>query len=772
MPNLVKVTVSKRLIKLIPDMVRDSAGETGNGENEFDVTVINESNQFASFSLELLAIGADANTNVKWYSLDPAVSAKKPPGAVTAFHVIITKPPIQVYDTTIELTLRVFSVEYPNLFNSQKISLRIEKPRRPLKIYLPVKELKVYPGEQIEIPVILYNLSQKSTDVKLSISGIERDWFIQSPEHKFHIDAGDSEKIIFYCQPPKSAKTLSQKYEFKVEAKSEISSNPAREQGNLEVLPQGTVEFSCIPKIQRIPVIRGRNAGKKSRFATYDLKFYNESNLPQLVNLQISAKDQKQCALIIPEGVNIPPGEGKPMYLIAKKRRPWLWIKRRLLFEVAPVLTNADTQEPSSQIYPHPRSQILELQVLPIIPFWLQIFGLLLLLLLLLLLWYLNPPDYHTGPVNSVRLIGNSSLVASGSSDQTIRLWQVDRTPLPPDIRRLKYEGFIAKEIQKSVRVIRQSPREDYVIAAGLENGDIYLWNVLSKQRTGDIYKGNDRVFDLAFTKNSRYLFSGHGSGIVRWWDLEDSNKKLKEANFKFTIYALAVSENPANPLVVVAGRFNKLAFWDLSYSKIYEFTDEGLNGETKNKFSPVKGQNQYINSLAMADEMADEMADKKTLLASADNKGNIILWDMNKIRQCISLSYPFKDNANNIGGSQTASHRDIITPIQCNDAILDKWSDGHGNQPVRSVALTQNGCYLSSVGDDGRVMLWILEQGKRSPQYPNGKIIANFPQIRLNTVDLKAVDDNLFITTGDDKNRVRLYRVERRNNYDNSNCK
>ncbi|HEY9295205.1 MAG TPA: hypothetical protein VIQ31_02310, partial [Phormidium sp.] len=123
MPNLVKAIVSKREIRLIPDIVIESGDRTANGENEFDVTVVNESNKFASFYIELLAIGADAESNVKWYNLEPEVSAKKPSGDRTTFHVIITKPPIPVYDTTIELTLRVFSVEFPSLYTSQKINL-------------------------------------------------------------------------------------------------------------------------------------------------------------------------------------------------------------------------------------------------------------------------------------------------------------------------------------------------------------------------------------------------------------------------------------------------------------------------------------------------------------------------------------------------------------------------------------------------------------------------------------------------------------------------
>ncbi|XWK89387.1 MAG: hypothetical protein U7127_04800 [Phormidium sp.] len=764
MPTLVKVTVSKRLIKLIPDLAIDSTTEIGDAENEFDVTVINGSNKFASFSLELLAIGADSNTNVKWYSLNPAASAKKPPGAQTEFHVIINKPPIQVYDATIDLTLRVFSVEHPDLFNSQKISLKIEKPRKPLRLYLPVKELKVYPGSEIEIPVILYNLSQKSTDVKLTITGIHRDWFTQGVEQKLHIDAGDSEKTSFWCEPPKNATTLSQEYEFKVEAKSDISGNPIRESGNLEVLPQGKVEFSCISKVQRIPAISGKNSVKKSGNATYELQFYNDSNLPQQVDIEILEKDKKQCDLVIPQGIKIDPGEYKPMYLVAKKRRPWLGLKQRLFFEVIPFLRNPDTKEPSTQIYPHPQTQILELQVLPIIPVWLQLVGLLLLLLLLLLLWYLNPSNYHTGPVNSVRLIGNGSLVASGSSDQTIRLWQVDRSPWQLDIRRLKYEGFIAPDTQKSVRVISQSPREDYIIASGLENGDIKLWNVLSKSEPKSIFNGNDRVFDLAFTKDSRYLFSSHGSGFVRQWNLESGIKNPRLANLQFTIYALALSENSPNPLVVAAGRYNKIAFWNWVNNRIYELDNESLNAKSQTKFNPIKGQNQYINSLAIADA--------SNLLASSDNEGNIILWNIDKIHECIRISTQRVGNTNNYVISRTDGNGNEIRNVPCGNAIIEKWSDGHGNQPVRSVAFTQNGCYLASVGDDGRVMLWILENGMRSPKYPQGKIIANFSEIRLNTVDLKAVDDNLYITAGDDKNRVRLYRISGINNHDNSNCK
>ena len=68
-------------------------------------------------------------------------------------------------------------------------------------------------------------------------------------------------------------------------------------------------------------------------------------------------------------------------------------------------------------------------------------------------------------------------------------------------------------------------------------------------------------------------------------------------------------------------------------------------------------------------------------------------------------------------------------------------------------------------------MILWPLENGKRSPQYQDGKIIAEFPGIKINSVDIKALDDNLFISTGDDKNRVKLYRVNGSDENNKANC-
>ncbi|MBN3941577.1 hypothetical protein [Nostoc sp. NMS9] len=774
MAGSVKAIVSKKVIQFTPDSSYDLSNVTVNEENEFDVTVINESDKFASFQVELLTAGLDENSHVKWYKIYPEVCTKKPPGSETTFHVAIIKAPITVYDTTIDVIIKIFSVEYERLYTSQKISLTINKPLRSLRVEMPIKELKVTLGNQIEIPVIVSNLSPKFTEIQLSLSGLNPDWFTIGTQRKLQIEPGDSQKISFLCQPTKGNQTLSKEYKFTIDAGSNTSQYTTREQGILEVLPDGVVEFSCSNKQQTIPS-KGR---KQSNSAIYELILKNDSNLLQRVHVIVPQKEHIKIGFGIPEAVNIIPGDTKSMHLEVNNQRPWLGRRKRQPFEVSVGLTNPNSGEPSTFIFPIPNTQILELIVLPIIPFILQIGSAAIIPLLLLLNLWLHPRVYHTGAVNSVRLVGKAGKVVSGSSDQTIRLWQVNDGHWQLNGNRLKYEGEIASETEnkKAVRVIRSSPMDDGVIAAGLDSGDIQLWDTLKRQKK-PVYSGTDRVFDLAFSQNPPYLFSGHGSGQVRQWDLTKTNKKpINIAYVKFAIYALAITENQIEPdLIFIAGRYNKLAVWDWSKKIIYEIPYEHTVSELKKgfRFKPFMSQQNYITSLTTANNK----------LAISDNQGYITLWDVNKIRQCINKEAEQQlDISKNIkiinGNKKNNSNKNItsnqIKPLECEQDVIAQSSEGHHKQPVRSIALTQSACHLASVGDDGQVILWDLSKDKIKNLLVQSGTTLIKENTKFNSVDIKALkddqDDYVLITIGDDNYNVKLYRVN--GIKDNANCK
>ncbi|MBD1867192.1 hypothetical protein H6F95_07725 [Cyanobacteria bacterium FACHB-471] len=787
MAELVKVEVSKRYLRFVPQGDDASEFDESNPEQQFDVFVTNNSKQFASFQLELLAAGLDIDSGLRWYRLEPQVGAKKPPGQITKFTVKIVKAPIPAYGTTIDLTLKVFSVESEQLSAEQKLKLEISRPPQPYKIYLPIKEFKATPGDAIEIPVLVYNLSPKYTNIRLMFveSGeaenitpssdtpisFHPSWF-DGVEQIVPVNAGGSAETSFRCQIPASIAAFSQPYPFRIEAQSDTSSYVTLKKGTLEILPWGVVEWSCPTPQQTIPSHQRRNkrAKKYVNAAIYELQFENRSNLPQHIQLQISPLEQKQCRLKISDPIALQPGESneiKPITLTAHRQRPLLGLNRRLLFHVYPKL--GSNSNVSDSIYPDPNVQAFELIVKPSVPLLLQLVIAFLLAIFLGLMLLLHSPS-HRQPVNSVRLIENGNTVISGSGDRTIRRWQVSEMPLLKTVYLKGDRSPFTTEAGGAVRIVRQQPQRDGRIAAGLANGDLKLWNVAQKQAQPNpkTLQPNDRVFGLDFSEDSGYLYSGHSSGFVRQWQLEPNGETTRKnsAYVKFPVSAVAVSQSQSSPpnLVVIGERYNKLSFWDWQNHNLYELQykyPEQLQPQ------PIVGQQDYIESLAIADQ--------QNLLVTADTNGFITLWDLNKIRSCISDGKLVKIR-DVLGDEPNVVYklRCSTTELPATELIVNQWQSNDRRQAVRAVAFDQTGEYLASGGDDGRVMLWPPVSQLRSLSPERIKEEArnldrwHLPNLRssakINSIDVQVVNNQIRVVTGDDQHHVSLFSVKKTN--------
>lgn len=735
MVNRVKAEVTRRNLVLTPKL--DGAATPEVGENAFAVTVTNASENFASFQVELSTPGVAADAINEWYRVEPEICTKKPPGASTTFQVAIVRSPIPVYETTIELLLRVFSVEHRNLFVTQKLRLTIHKPKQSLVLSLPTQAFKGTPGDRVEIPVLLTNYSASTVEAQLVCSGLEV--WMANAEQIIRVDPNYPAKARFFCQVPFDPTLLSQEYPFTIQAFPAVKGPiPAAVKGSLEILPLGMVEFSCTPSHQQIPAKdSSQSSSTDYQGADYQIELQNTSHLTQQVNITASEADRQALGLELPQPVVLAPGAIETCWVAVNKPRHWLGGKRQFQFDLV-----AEVYEPDASDYSHrtravPDRQTLNLTIFSKIPNWLL--GLLGLLLLVGLLWYLLLLPKHRASVNSVQLDGNASTAFSGSSDQSILRWQVDNNWFRNWAHRLKYEEPIATNLGKAVRVIRLKPADNNVIAAGLENGTIQLWDVLGNQPQQTLFSDNDRVFDLAFSPDSRYLFSGHGSGQIRQWDLAQQGKqpllRLVPNPVSFSIAALTTYQpRPGTSWIGFAGQFNQLVFWDWANHQVYRM-------QSAPPFSSA-GQYQYIESLAIADQ----------LLVTADNQGNITTWNLAK-QQCgfvESKDFQFVETG-------IASRRRLITNL-CQVPILDRWK-GQGGKPVRSVAITQNGVYLASVGDNGQVELWRLEQGQRASDWQNAKTLDRL-NVPLYGVDIQSAEQTVIVTAAAADHQVYAYRI------------
>ena len=118
----IEVKVSQKSLKLVPDLLIDQSNQSNNRDNQLEVLVTNQSNHFTSFQTELNVVGFEVSSDLEWYRVEPKLCSKKPPGDTTKFQIVIIKPPIPTYNTKIELILKVYSVETPDLFTEKKLT--------------------------------------------------------------------------------------------------------------------------------------------------------------------------------------------------------------------------------------------------------------------------------------------------------------------------------------------------------------------------------------------------------------------------------------------------------------------------------------------------------------------------------------------------------------------------------------------------------------------------------------------------------------------------
>lgn len=706
--NIINTSISAKDLTLKP----------GNLPALFEVNAINNSDRFASFQIEILAAGAEASINQNWYLLSSEVSSKKPPGDFTQFLVKIIDSPLPGFVGQMNLTVRVFSIELQEE-NRQLVRLTVQEGTGgvALKLQLPVKEFQVYPQQQVKIPVQVYNPSYQPANAVLRLVGLAPTWLIEEKQ-VLHLPPSERIEAVFLCQIPATIQASSQQYTFSVEA-TVANHLSTRVEGSLFVLPQGIVQFTCFRKEHRIPV--RRRFFWRSDPVTYQLELENSSNLSQICKVDVQSEEQLNCE-IIPEQIEIPIGETRQLQLIAKAKRHWVGGAKKFFIEVATDLSDRRMGETS------PKSQTLQMKVLPLIPTWLLLGGSILLLWLLWRLSWLNPDNPffgHHKAVNSVQFNGEGINLISGSNDRTSAQWRVSGffQPLAN-----QFIGTIGNS-KKAVRVVRYRPVDNNMMAAGLENGEIQLWGLSGEAGIIDnfSYQKDDRVFALEFTQDSRSLFSGHGSGLVLQWDttfqrgeLSKGNYRLqKKKQFDFAVYALKFVGEDNNNLVV-AGRYNQLAIWNLATDRVLKVP------------YPAGGQEDYILS-------ADSAEIAPNILATADNQGNITIWNM---QSCLKRT----------GDCE----------------VIDRWQASQAGEAVRSVSLSYNACYLASGGDDGKVMLWALtSEGKRATDISTGQVIKkevsrSYDRKKVNSVHLKLVGEEIFIGSGDDDTQVRVAKQKR----------
>ncbi len=116
----------------------------------------------------------------------------------------------------------------------------------------------------------------------------------------------------------------------------------------------------------------------------------------------------------------------------------------------------------------------------------------------------------HTGPVYSIAISHDGKMLASGSYDRTIRLWDLDT-----HMNITMLTGH-----KDAISTLAFSP-DGKMLASGSYDRTIQLWDVDTKTSIKTLTEHKGRVTSVVFSLDGKILASGSWDNTFRFWDVE-----------------------------------------------------------------------------------------------------------------------------------------------------------------------------------------------------------------------------------------------------------
>jgi WD40 repeat protein len=286
---------------------------------------------------------------------------------------------------------------------------------------------------------------------------------------------------------------------------------------------------------------------------------------------------------------------------------------------------------------------------------------------------------------NAESIFQAGTILASGSADQTIKLWNIETG----ESFTLPERDAFGDRSYRRVRVIAFSP-DGKTLISGSDDQSVRLWDVNKSKSLKTIYGHTQRVWSVTFSLDDKTLISGSDDGKISIWNIQTGKCKILGNHAK---RVQSVAYTPQGKKIASGGNDGWVKLWDITTGKSVSLSEK-------------HGDWIWLVSFNY----------DGTKLVSAGDDHSIKLWDTNTNQCWKSLNdYPYwiwsvaisPDSENIVIGS------DAHVLQLWNIATGKLTNIGEHQNRIRSVAWSPHGKIIASGSDDLTIKLWDISSGE-----------------------------------------------------------
>ncbi|MBI3248823.1 MAG: WD40 repeat domain-containing protein [Deltaproteobacteria bacterium] len=295
----------------------------------------------------------------------------------------------------------------------------------------------------------------------------------------------------------------------------------------------------------------------------------------------------------------------------------------------------------------------------------------------------------HTDWVWSVAFSPDGTTLASGSRDDTVRLWDVAQGQ-----QRAVLQGHT-----NMVASVAFGP-DGTTLASGNVDRTVRLWDVARGQQRAVLSGHTDRVHSVAFSPDGTTLVSGSDDHTVRLWDVARGQERAVLSGHTDSVWSVAFS--PDGTTLASGSVDHTVRLWDVA------------RGQAR---AVLSGHTSLVYSVAFSPD--------GTTLASGSLDDTVCLWDVARGQARAVLqghttgveSVAFSPDGTTLASGSYYDYTVRLWDVAQGQAraVLQ----GHG---VRPVAFSPDGTTLAGMSED-RIYLWDVARGQQRAVLQGHKI-------------------------------------------------